>query len=222
MDRAELRRILAIGMPNCKRPESWLTPLNRAMVKYGIDTDPDFIAAFLAQIAVESSEMNILEENLLYNAERLCKVWPARFPTLESAWPYHRNPAKLANHVYGSRMGNGPFESGDGWLYRGRGLKMVTGKSNYRVIGDEIGLDLVRFPDLLSIPEQAALSAAAFWGNPTERLSQLAQDLPNDNDDHDFLTITKVIQGGSEGLARRRQYWGSFRQALDLKGGPGA
>ncbi|MBV9247503.1 MAG: protease, partial [Methylobacteriaceae bacterium] len=82
---------------------------------------------FLAQVAEETGGLRVLEEDLDYSAMRLMQVWPARFPTLATAEPYAHNPRRLADRVYGGRMGNtGPD---DGWKYRGRGLLQTTGKA---------------------------------------------------------------------------------------------
>ncbi|MGE0803595.1 MAG: glycoside hydrolase family 19 protein, partial [Lautropia sp.] len=191
------------------------TELAIAMTLYHID-DPDAVAVFLAQIAVESMEMNRLDENLNYSAERLMAVWPKRFPTLALAEPFARNPQALANSVYASRMGNGPPQSGDGWKYRGRGLKMVTGKDNYRATGDALGMPLLDEPDLLCEKRAAAQSAAYFWFSRPHNLNAIADDLPDDDDDADFATVTKIINGGHTGLAQRRVYWTRARKALGL------
>ncbi|RWX76158.1 hypothetical protein EPK99_20390 [Neorhizobium lilium] len=73
-------------------------------------------------------------ENLNYTAERLLVVFPSRF-TPEEARRYARRPERIANRVYGGRLGNGPEASGDGWRYRGRGLVQITGRSNYGKFG---------------------------------------------------------------------------------------
>jgi putative chitinase len=94
------------------------------------------LAAILAEVYHETGgQMQPVEENLNYSAKRLTQVWPGRFPTIDSAKPYANNPQRLANKVYGGRMGNtGP---NDGWLFRGRGLPQITGRDNYRRAGIE-------------------------------------------------------------------------------------
>ena len=92
------------------------------------------LAAILAEAYHETGgQMQPVSENLNYSAQRLTQVWPSRFPTIASAKPYANNPRRLANKVYGGRLGNdGPD---DGWLYRGRGLAQITGKENYSKFG---------------------------------------------------------------------------------------
>lgn len=86
-----------------------------------------------------------IEENMSYSAKRMTEVWPSRFPDLESAMAYARNPEALANRVYGGRLGND--QPGDGWRYRGRGLVQITGRANYAKVGRLIGVDLEAFPE---------------------------------------------------------------------------
>jgi putative chitinase len=85
-------------------------------------------------------------ENLNYtSAARIRAVWPSRFKTEAAAEPFVRQPQKLANKVYGGRLGNdGPD---DGWMYRGRGLAQITGKDLYRRLSKLVGIDLVANPD---------------------------------------------------------------------------
>ncbi len=191
-------------MPKSKEPQLWTPSLNKAMERFEIN-NPSRVAAFLAQIAHESRELNVLAENLNYSAAGLMRVWPNRFPTIEKAMEYERNPEKLANYVYAKRLGNGDTNSGDGWRFRGRGLVQVTGRGNYRSIGQAIGLALEASPELLQQPDAAALSAGYFWRS--RGLNELADDRNDDNDDEDFITITVRINGGRTGLAERRAYW---------------
>jgi putative chitinase len=174
-----------------QKAADWVEALNLAFETFGIET-PEQQASFLGQCAHESANFTALTENLNYKAESLCKVWPKRFPTLESAQPYHRNPEKIANKVYSSRMGNGDEASGDGWKYRGRGLIQLTGKSNYEAFGKAIDVDVVSDPDLVETNIYAALSAGWFWS--TNRLNEIASDI---------TAVTKKINGGTHGLEDR-------------------
>lgn len=205
-----LKSQLAAIMPRAQH-DKWLLPLSLAMHEYSI-TSPQRMAAFLAQIAHESHELNRLEENLNYSAKRLCQVWPKRFPTLAAAEPYANNPERLANRVYAGRLGNGNEASGDGWRFRGRGLIQLTGRSNYAACRKALGVDLIKSPYRLLEPGTAARSAAWFWSS--RGLNALADHEPGDDDEADFRRITTIINGAAIGIAERTKYWASARRAL--------
>jgi putative chitinase len=202
---------LAAFLPALPRADQWTAALNTAMDRFEIDTPPR-AAAFLAQVAHESGELQRLSENLNYSAARLCAVWPKRFATVDAAQPYERNPERLANYVYARRLGNGDEASGDGWRFRGRGLIQLTGRGNYRSCGTAIALPLEAEPALLESPDAAALAAAQFW--QSRGLNHLADDENADNDDSDFIAITKLINGGTAGLKSRQDYWARAKAAL--------
>ena len=184
------------------RAARWLPHLTAAMLKHGIDT-PTRAAHFLAQVSVESGRLSRLEENLNYSADRLRVVWPSRFKTHAEATRYAGNPQALANKVYGGRMGNvGPD---DGWRYRGRGLKQLTGLANYRAYAQASGLDCVEHPELLLEPQHAADSAAWFWAS--HGCSTLA-------DAGDVRGLTARINGGYNGLAERAAMAAAALRAL--------
>jgi putative chitinase len=169
----------------------WEEPLQATFDKYDINT-PKRQAAFIGQCAHESGNFKTLEENLRYKAEALMRVWPSRFPDMDTASKYANNPQMIANKVYSGRMGN--TEDGDGWKYHGRGLIQLTGKDNYERCGSSMGLDLVGDPDRLLDPQYAALSAGWFWNK--HGLNELA-----DAQEHGI--ITKRINGGTIGLEDR-------------------
>lgn len=99
-----------------------------------LSVSKEHLASILAEAWHETGgRMEPIIENLNYSAERITQVWPSRFPTLSSAKPYAHNPQSLANKVYGGRMGNNTVN--DGWMYRGRGLAQITGKTNYAKFG---------------------------------------------------------------------------------------
>jgi putative chitinase len=180
-------QLLALGIEG-----KWLEPLLETFEKYDIST-PKRQAYFIGQCMHESGGFKQLKENLNYSAKGLMATWPSRFPDIDTAEKYERNPEKIANKVYAGRMGN--TEDGDGAKYIGRGLIQLTGKENYANCGSAIGVDLVANPDLLSTPKYAALSAGWFWNR--KGLNALA-----DADDID--TITKRINGGLMGIADRK------------------
>lgn len=184
--------LIAFGL-SPERAAQWVDPLNQTFEQFDIST-PERQAAFLGQCAHESANFTTLTENLNYSAEALCKVWPKRFPSMDVAGPYHRNPEMIANRAYSDRMGNGPEESGDGWKYRGRGLIQLTGKDNYRACGSSLGIDLITNPELVSVPDYAARTAGWFWQK--NHLNDIA-------DTKDWFTLTKRINGGTHGLEDR-------------------
>lgn len=200
-------------MPRCDTGK-WASSLNDAMERFAINT-PDRATAFLAQVAHESAETTRLTEGLSYSrADRLCAVWPRRFPTPHSAAPYVKNPEGLANFVYANRGGNGDAASGDGYRYRGRGLFQLTFKDNYRLAGDALNLPLVDNPDLVATPEVAALTAAHYWQRLG--LNALADHQPEDDDVKDFEQISIRINGGRVGLPERKKYWAQGRAVLGI------
>jgi putative chitinase len=150
---------------------------------------------FLAQLGHESNGLTHREENLNYSATRLMEIWPGRFPTLEIAQQYDRDPEKLANFVYGGRMGN--VNPGDGYKFRGRGYIQLTGRETYREVGRIAGLELENNPELASKPEHAVKIACAFW---TWKKVNAACDAA------DFTAATKKINGGTNGLDDRLQW----------------
>jgi putative chitinase len=190
--------------PNCRDPGAWARVLKPAMVEFAI-LSKESVAAFLAQIGKESAELNVLSENLNYSARGLVATWPHRFPSIEFASKYARQPEKIANFVYANRLGNGPAESGDGWRFRGRGLIQLTGRTNYELASRELGGSLLTMPNKLTDPVWAARTAAWFWS--VNRLDAVA---------HDVAAVTKRVTGADSGLAERTVYW---QHALDLLGG---
>lgn len=184
----------------------WVDPLNETFQRFSILT-PRQQAAFLGQCGHECGNFRVLEENLNYRAETLMKIWPRRFPTLEIANQYAKNPKKIANKVYADRMGNRDEASGDGYRFRGRGCIQLTGSANYFHAGKALGVDFIMEPDLVATPQYAALTAGFFWN--TQKLNAIAESGNN-------LALTKKINGGTIGLNDRILH---TNQALALLGG---
>lgn len=185
--------------------------LDAAAKRWGIDT-PVRIAAWLAQLAYESMLFSRVEESLYYTTPaRLIAVWPSRFrlPLTEreesldtfgdgkrNARRYVRQPERLANYVYASRMGNGNEDSGDGWLYRGRGLTMLTGRDNYSAYQLASRQLVVGDPSLVSAPFGAANAAGWYWQHRALNTYADAQD---------WTGLTRAINGGTTGIDARKK-----------------
>ena len=217
-----LQQLLRI-LPNAGQVAGVFVPvLNAAMNRYQI-VGQKRIAAFIAQVGHESGQLTRLVENLNYSADGLANTWPNRYAEPDGKGGYvkvlvkdrQRNkpnalglslagkPEQIANNVYAGRMGN--TAPGDGWMYRGRGLIQLTGKTNYRLCGEALGLDLLAQPELLEKPQHACMAAAWFWGS--NGLNSLA-------DKGDLETITRRINGGLTGLADRQALYARALKVL--------
>lgn len=185
--------------------EKFLPFIQGACKAYDITT-PMRVAGFLSQVGHESGGLASLQENLNYKVEAILKLFGRHRISEEDARRYGRNEATgqkadqkaLADILYGGEFGRknlGNTEPGDGSAFIGRGLKQLTGRSNYKRCGDAIGVDLIANPDLLLQPAYAALSAAWFW--KTNNLNALA-------DKGDVPGMTKRINGGTIGLDQRQ------------------
>jgi len=162
------------------RAAKWVVPLNRACAHYNIET-PLQVAAFIAQAGHESGRLRYVRE-----------IWG---PT----------PWQLK---YEGRISLGNVEPGDGFKFRGRGLIQITGRENYGLCGDALGLDLIESPELLEAPGHAAMSAAWFWH--AHHLNELA-------DVGDMRHITRMINGGYNGLDERMKFYELALNALNVE-----
>ena len=187
--------------------EKWLDPLNETFAKYEINT-PKRQACFLGQTRHESMNFKATKENLNYSAKALMATWPSRFPDMETASQYERQPEKIASKVYMGRMGNTTPE--EAAAYIGRGLIQTTGKENYTHCGEALGVDLIANPHLLEEPRYAALSAGWFWNK--KGLNALADEGTKDS----FDVMTKRINGGLLGVDDRKT---KMIEALNVLGG---
>lgn len=188
-------------------PDSVLTEIPMVMEKFQINT-PLRLCHFLAQCAHESGNFKAVTENLNYGPVSLLKVFKKYFPTEPKASEYARKPEKIANLVYGNRMGNGPESSGDGWKYRGRGYIQLTGKVNYQSFDKVVDENVTENPDLVAT-KYPLLSAAWFWNSRT--LNTLADKGATDVD---VTAITKKVNGGTHGLEDRIEKFKKFHTLL--------
>jgi putative chitinase len=188
-------------------PDSVIAQIPDTAAKFQINT-PLRLAHFLAQCGHESGGFRLTKENLNYSAKGLNGTFKKYFPTLDSAVPYERKPEKIANKVYGNRMGNGPESSGEGAKFCGRGYIQLTGKENYTAFGKSINEDILSNPDKVA-SDYALLSAAWFFNK--NGLHKMADGGATDAV---VTSITKRVNGGTIGLEDRIKHFKEYYSLL--------
>lgn len=190
-----------------KIPANVMEEIPFIIEKFGID-NPLKLSHFLSQCAHESGNFKFLNENLNYSADGLRKIFPKYFPTIEAANKYARQPEKIANKVYGGRMGNGDEASGDGYKFRGRGFIQLTGKDNYAAFDKFVDDDIMANPDLVAT--KYPLTSAAFFFHKNK-----LWDICDKGHTHDVvLAVTKRVNGGTHGLTDRQEKFDLFHNTL--------
>lgn len=204
---------LAKLIPGNKNVDEWFEALVDVMPKYGINTERR-AAHFISQCAHESNNFRSLQENLNYSEKALNAVFGRYFGSAShkrNAAEYARNPEKIANYVYMDefrkyKMGN--VNEGDGWLFRGRGLKQLTGRENYTRFGATVDMTAEEAAAYVATEKGAVESACWFWD---------ANNLNSIADTDDVVRMTKKINGGNIGLADRQQ---RYAKAMEVFGNP--
>jgi putative chitinase len=188
-------------------PDTVIAQIPGVMESFGVNT-PLRLAHFLAQCGHESGGFRLTQENLNYSAKGLMGIFKKYFPTQALADAYARKPEKIANKVYGNRMGNGPESSGEGFKFRGRGYIQLTGKQNYTAFDAAVPDDIVANPDLVST-KHALASAAWFWKKNGLNL------IADTGSSTEVVTkITKRVNGGTIGLADRIKHFKEYHALL--------
>ena len=197
----EIRRVFP------RAEEAWLIEIVTRAPAAGIDTRTE-MASFLAQAGHETAGFTRFEESLDYSVGRLMQVWPRRFPRIEDALPYAHQPERLAERVYGGRMGN--RESGDGWAYRGRGPLMLTGRDNYGAAGEALGKAIGFNPQRAGIESEAKREMQMDKNLRTVRMDDIASDWAD-------AILRNDTEKRQEAMARLRQ-WNRDNPTLRIDG----
>ena len=191
----------------------WYSAMKEILPKYGITTQRR-VAHFLSQTGHESGNYKTMEENLNYSEKALNAVFGRYFgaPPKRNAAEYARKPEKIANYVYmdeyrskGGQMGN--VQEGDGWRFRGRGLKQLTGRNNYTAFGKSIGMSAEEAAEYVVTEKGALESACWFWDS--RNLNSIA-------DSDDVKLMTKKINGGTIGLEDRQKRYAAAMKVLGM------
>jgi putative chitinase len=187
-------------------PDSVIAQIPETAAKFNI-TNNLRLAHFLAQCGHESGGFKAVSENVNYSADGLKKIFAKYFPGNLSE-SYARQPQKIANRVYGGRMGNGPEETGDGFKYRGRGYIQLTGKNNYTNFAKFIGEDTVNNPDLVATKYPLASAAFFFDSNKLWSICDRGADVAT------VTAVTRRVNGGTIGLADRIKHFNEYYKLL--------
>jgi putative chitinase len=187
-------------------PDAVIAQIPDTAAKFGI-TNVLRLAHFLSQCGHESGGFKAVNENLNYSADGLKKIFPKYFPGNISE-SYARNPEKIANKVYSSRMGNGDESSGDGWKYKGAGYIQLTGKSNYAAFDKFVEDDILGNPSLVATKYPLASAAFFFQSNGLWSICDKGAD------DATVTAVTKRVNGGTIGLADRIKHFKEYYSLL--------
>ena len=187
-------------------PDAVIAQIPDTAAKFGI-TNVLRLAHFLAQCGHESGGFKAVNENLNYSADGLVKIFGKYF-NATTAPAYARNPEKIANKVYSSRMGNGDEASGDGWKHRGRGYIQLTGKDNYSKFDKMVDDDILGNPDLVATKYPLASAAFFFNSNGLWAICDKGADVAT------VTAVTKRVNGGTIGLDDRIKHFNEFYSLL--------
>jgi putative chitinase len=188
-------------------PDSVIAQIPDIQTKFEINT-PLRLAHFLAQAGHESGGFKAVNENLNYGAKGLLSIFKKYFPTEEKAKLYERKPEKIANLVYGSRMGNGPETSGEGFKFRGRGYIQLTGKDNYKAFDAVVTENILENPDLVASKYPLMSAAWFFHKNGLHKIADKGAT------DAVVTEVTKRVNGGTIGLADRLKHFKEYHALL--------
>jgi putative chitinase len=158
--------------------ETMAYELNSSLNKAGLNSELK-ICHFCGQCRQETAGYILKSENLIYSSSalKLKFSYYSQHPNeadidgyTDPRYKKNVDQEKIANRIYANRIGNGDIASGDGWRYRGRGIKQLTGRANYRdftkfhEIFWEERVDFELNPDLLLTDAKYAVrSGIYFW-----------------------------------------------------------
>jgi putative chitinase len=107
--------------------------------------------------------------------------------------------------AYEERADLGNVEPGDGQRFKGRGLLQLTGRSNYKIYGDALGIDLIQKPEQASDPVTSLKIACLYWKR---------HDINPLCDGDNLQAVTRKVNGGLNGLDSRADFLAKAKVAL--------
>lgn len=195
---------LKVILPQNKNVVDICDSMLKILPKYNIDT-LERVSMFIGQCAHESNQFTVVTENLNYSEAGLLRTFRKYFNPA-TAKQYARQPEKIANRVYANRMGNGSESSGDGWKFRGQGFIQLTGRNNHTNFARFLNMSIDEELSYIRTLDGAMEASCFFW-------QQTNLNPPSDR--MDIRTVTKLINGGFNGLNDRITY---VRKAMTVFG----
>ena len=187
-------------------PDSVINQIPSIVEKFNCNT-PLRLSHFLAQCGHESGNFKAVSENLNYSAKGLLGTFGKYF-TPELAKQYAKKPEMIASRVYANRMDNGNEASKEGWKFRGRGYLQCTGKSNYKLLSEEFGVDFLSNPDLVAT--DYPLASAGWFFNRNKLWS-----ICDKGSSREVVTkVTERVNGGQLGLEDRIKHFNEYYNLL--------
>ena len=163
----------------------------------------DELRSFMSQTAHESNKFARMQEQgyLWRNVAAMEQAKKDRLAR-DGVTEDNATAERIFNSIYAGLNGNGDFASGDGSRYKGRGFIQLTGRDNYRLIGEDIGEDLENNPQLMLDPEIAKRASVAWW----------KRNVRSQNPDYTNTTqVTRLVNGGLRGLDERKELFSKYK-----------
>ncbi len=205
-----MKKIKEFQLSQDLTPDGVIGPITLNALRGKLALSKEQLANYLGQLHIETGGFEYDTERLNYSPERLMQIFSyyknrpgeAYIDGYTTGRPADQET--IANKVYWDRNRSknyklGNIHWGDGFKYRGRGSIMVTGKFNYGSFGNHVGANLLENPELVA---SVFFWDSALWYFDKKNLWEIAEEVTIES----MTKITKVINGGDNGLAERMQW----------------
>jgi putative chitinase len=189
---------------------AWAPAFDAAAKEFGIDGLA--LACWLASMANESGQLSEFRELWRYSPERAAEIYGL---SADDTARYQQSREVWFEFVYGYQTGRGRMlgndQPGDGGKFYGRGPIQLTGKGNFRHVGEGIGVDLVAHPEKMLEPATGARAAAYYF------TSNNIDDMAADGTEAGFLRAVRAMNSGLGDFSPHLARWHEVRAGLGLE-----
>ena len=155
----------------------------------------------------------LLETALKYQINTPLRLSHFLAQTLHESGSLKYTEELASGAAYEGRKSLGNTQRGDGRRYKGRGLIQLCGRANYARYGKfNPAADPVNHPERLATLPYSCDSAGWFWVHGT------SPDLNRIADKDNVVLVTKLINGGQNGLNDRRRKLRGAKEAIEVLG----